>query len=219
MPVSYEFSADCVGKSAVTRCQNSLYLTGECPTTLAPNYHKDAYPITYDGDGVKVSAILQATTNGEIEKETDSLEVESTLKILNATEVTLCFCAVTSFVSFDKLPNKETFYACIDKMDKLSKVEYETIKDAHTKDVNELYNRVKTDFGGKPSNLDTDERLKSENKDLGLCELLYNFGRYLIISASREGSQATNLQGIWNDSFYAPWSSNYTLNINAEIEG
>ena len=85
------------------------------------------------------------------------------------------------------------------------------------KDAGELFNRVKTDFGGEVSNLDTDERLKSESKDLGLCELLYNFGRYLVISASREGSQATNLQGIWNDSFYAPWSSNYTLNINAEM--
>ena len=71
--------------------------------------------------------------------------------------------------------------------------------------------------GGKESDLDTDERLKQENKDLGLCELLYNFGRYLVISASREGSQATNLQGIWNESYYAPWSSNYTLNINAEM--
>lgn len=216
-PTAYELLADCVGKSAVTRCRDSLYLTGECPTTLAPSYHKDACPITYDGNGVKVSAILKAVTNGTFKPETTDNTVESTLTIENATEIILYFCAETSFISFDKLPNKETYYACEAKMQDLAKKSYEEIKNAHTDDASELFNRVKTDFGGEKSDLDTDERLKSENKDLGLCELLYNFGRYLVIAASREGSQATNLQGIWNDSFYAPWSSNYTLNINAEM--
>ena len=216
-PVCYVISGDCVGKSAVTRCGDLLYFTGECPTTLAPSYQKNATPITYDGNGVKVSAILKVVTNGQIEKETEEAIVESTLRVLDTTELILYFLAETSFISFDKLPTKETFHASVERMELLAKKSYLCIKDSHVADASSLFNRVKTDFGGKVSDKMTDERLKEECKDAGLCELLYNFGRYLIISASREGSRATNLQGIWNDSFYAPWSSNYTLNINAQM--
>ncbi len=211
-PVTYIFEGDCVGKSTVTKWTNTLCFTGECPSKIAPSYHRDATPIIYDGDGVKVSAFARVISNGELVK--DGTEI---ITVANATEVTVYFCAETSFVDFDKLPNKKTFYPCLERMESLSQIDYDTIKNDHINDVKALYNRVSTDFGGKPSDKMTDERLKSEDKDLGLCELLYNFGRYLVISASREGSRATNLQGIWNDSFFAPWSSNYTLNINAEM--
>ena len=211
-PVTYVFEGDCVGKSTVTKWTNTLCFTGECPSKIAPSYHREATPIIYDGDGVKVSALARVISNGELVK--DSTEI---ITVKNATEVTVYFCAETSFVAFDKLPDKKTFYPCLARMEELSQISYDEIKKDHLNDVMPLYNRVVTDFGGKPSDKMTDERLKSEEKDLGLCELLYNFGRYLVISASREGSRATNLQGIWNDSFFAPWSSNYTLNINAEM--
>jgi alpha-L-fucosidase 2 len=211
-PVTYVIDADCVGKSTVTKWTNTLCLTGECPSAIAPSYHRDATPSIYDGDGVKVSALARVISDGMLVK--DSTEI---ITVENVTDATIYFCAETSFVSFDKLPDKKTFYPCLERLDKLSEKSYDAIKEEHTKDVSELFNRVKTDFGGLESDKMTDERLKSENKDLGLCELLYNFGRYLIIAASREGSRATNLQGIWNDSFFAPWSSNYTLNINAEM--
>ena len=211
-PTSYIITGDCVGKSTVTKWTNTLCFTGECPSAIAPSYHRDATPIIYDGDGVKVSALARVISNGELVK--DDTEI---ITIEEATELTVYFCAETSFVSFDKMPDKKTFYPCLERMNQLSHVDYEEIKRAHTEDASQLYNRVRTDFGGEKSEKMTDERLKSENKDLGLCELLYNFGRYLVIASSREGSRATNLQGIWNDSFFAPWSSNYTLNINAEM--
>ena len=211
-PTSYIITGDCVGKSTVTKWTNTLCFTGECPSGIAPSYHRDATPIIYDGDGVKVSALARVISNGELVK--DDTEI---ITIEEATELTVYFCAETSFVSFDKMPDKKTFYPCLERMNQLSNVDYEEIKRAHTEDASQLYNRVRTDFGGEKSEKMTDERLKSENKDLGLCELLYNFGRYLVIASSREGSRATNLQGIWNDSFFAPWSSNYTLNINAEM--
>ena len=211
-PTSYIITGDCVGKSTVTKWTNTLCFTGECPSAIAPSYHRDATPIIYDGDGVKVSALARVISNGELVK--DDTEI---ITIEEATELTVYFCAETSFVSFDKMPDKKTFYPCLERMNQLSNVDYEEIKRAHTEDASQLYNRVRTDFGGEKSEKMTDERLKSENKDLGLCELLYNFGRYLVIASSREGSRATNLQGIWNDSFFAPWSSNYTLNINAEM--
>ena len=77
--------------------------------------------------------------------------------------------------------------------------------------------------GAKPESredLPTDERLRryaAGEEDASLPVLLYRFGRYLLISGSRPGTQALNLQGIWNDRMQPPWSSNYTVNINTEM--
>ena len=211
-PTDYELYGDCVGKSHVTAYNNNLYYSGECPTELAPEYSKSDKPIVYDGDGVKVTAIAKLKTNGSV----DGSQMEKVI-IKDATELIVYFICETSFVAFNQLPNKKTFEPCYERMQELYNSSYDEIKEAHIKDFSSLFNRISTDFGGKKSDLDTDERLKEQEKDAGMCELLYNFGRYLIISASREGSRATNLQGIWNESYYAPWSSNYTLNINAEM--
>ena len=70
------------------------------------------------------------------------------------------------------------------------------------------------------ADLPTDERLiryQTEKNDPALYELIFHFGRYLMISASRPGTLAMNLQGIWNPSMLPPWSSNYTININTEM--
>ena len=64
----------------------------------------------------------------------------------------------------------------------------------------------------------TDQRISEFGaQDPGLVELLFQYGRYLMIASSREGTQPANLQGIWNKETRPPWSSNYTLNINTEM--
>lgn len=64
----------------------------------------------------------------------------------------------------------------------------------------------------------TDRRLATAGaKDAGLLELLFQYGRYLLVASSRPGTQPANLQGIWNEQVRAPWSANWTLNINAEM--
>ncbi len=96
--------------------------------------------------------------------------------------------------------------------------DYEKIKAIHIKDFSSLYNKVALNLCDEENPLPLDERIKAfDGSDLGLYELLFNFGRYLLISSSREGSEATNLQGIWNEEIYAPWRSNYTVNINTEM--
>ena len=71
----------------------------------------------------------------------------------------------------------------------------------------------------KASEAETDERVRNFNQsdDLNLVALLYQYGRYLLISSSQPGGQPANLQGIWNGSMKAPWDSKYTININAEM--
>ena len=210
-PTSYEISGSHIGKSHTTAGDKILYFTFEAPTTIGPEYAVKERPVTYDGESVKASAMARVKTDGSCETEGD------TLYVTNSTSLTIYFCAETSFIDPFTAPNKPTFKPCLDRINTLYQKSYEEIKNAHVSDVSELFNRVKTSFGGKESDKTTDRRLKDGDKDLGMCELLFNFGRYLIISASRKGSRATNLQGIWNDKFYAPWSSNYTVNINLEM--
>ena len=81
--------------------------------------------------------------------------------------------------------------------------------------------RVEFDLGGGDEKyLPTDERLYRHEdglSDPALYALYFNYGRYLTIAASREGTQAMNLQGIWNRSITPPWNCNYTININTEM--
>ncbi len=209
----YIFRADSQLKSAVTVWENRLYLTGECPSCVPPVYARKDLPVVYDGEGIKFAAIGAVHTDGTVSTDRDSLTVGG------ATELTFVLCIETSFAGFDALPTKPCYYPCEARLLAIETKSYSALYNRHTQDHLALYGRVQADFGFPSSLRMTDERLKAENKeeDLGLVELLYNYGRYLIIAASREGTQATNLQGIWNEQFFAPWSSNYTLNINTQM--
>lgn len=117
---------------------------------------------------------------------------------------------------------------------------YEEMKQDHVREYQSLYQRVSLELSDQEeqpissilsekqvqkaddelSKLPTDERLRRVQNgevDLGLIAQYFNFGRYLLISCSRKGSQPANLQGIWNDSFNPPWGGKYTININTEM--
>ena len=72
---------------------------------------------------------------------------------------------------------------------------------------------------GANAALPTDQRKTAfqDSDDMGMVSLIFNYGRYLLISSSQPGGQPANLQGIWNDEVMAPWDSKYTININAQM--
>jgi alpha-L-fucosidase 2 len=91
---------------------------------------------------------------------------------------------------------------------------------AHTAEHQRLFRRVSLDLGRTPAaDLPTDERVRrfAGGNDPALAALYFQYGRYLLISSSRPGTQPANLQGIWNDSLNPPWGSKYTININTEM--
>ncbi|MFO7774658.1 MAG: hypothetical protein R6W89_02550 [Candidatus Hydrogenedentota bacterium] len=98
---------------------------------------------------------------------------------------------------------------------------YLTLKSNHIEDYESLYNRVQLNLGEEKTDevKPTDQRLVryAQNQDPSMVNLLFNYGRYLLISSSRPGSQAANLQGIWSESIRPPWSNNYTQNINVQM--
>lgn len=98
---------------------------------------------------------------------------------------------------------------------------YEALKQEHINDYTELYDRVSLNLNSNESltSLPTNERyarFQSGEQDIGLKELAFNLGRYLIISSSRPGTLPANLQGKWNTFYFAPWAGNYQANINIQ---
>ena len=99
---------------------------------------------------------------------------------------------------------------------------YERLLERHLEDYKSLFDRVELKLAHDTAldQVPTDERLKrfaDSGHDNGLVELYFDFGRYLLISSSRPGSQPANLQGIWNDQMKPSWDSKYTININTEM--
>lgn len=106
-------------------------------------------------------------------------------------------------------------------LDEAEKKGYDLLKKRHTEDFAEYMDRCELLLESEDrSGIPTDRRLEAVQRgeeDTGLISLAFAYGRYLLVSSSREGSLPVNLQGIWNDSFYPAWDSKYTININAQM--
>jgi alpha-L-fucosidase 2 len=146
------------------------------------------------------------------------------MHISNATEIVLLLSAATSFNGFDKCPNsqgKDESALAEGYMNLAIAKSFDALRKTHFKDYQTYFNRVSFSLNdNKKSKASTTERLKqyaSGASDSQLEAIYFHFGRYLLISCSREGGQPANLQGLWNPHVRPPWSSNYTININTQM--
>jgi alpha-L-fucosidase 2 len=133
----------------------------------------------------------------------------------NANAVTLIVAASTSYRGNDHRAAVERTLSAA------AATPYERLKADHVADHQNLFRRVSLQLGARShSSMPTDERLdrvKTGAVDLGLEALYFQFGRYLLIATSRPGGLPANLQGLWNDSMFPPWDSDYHLNINLQM--
>ncbi len=141
------------------------------------------------------------------------------LRVENANAVTLYFVAATNFVNYRDTSADE--HLRVEKyLTVLKDRSYESVRKAAVADYRSFYDRASLSLPAtENSDLPTDQR-KIENQsapDPSLAALAYNFGRYLLISSSRPGTQPANLQGVWNDDMNPAWDSKYTTNINAQM--
>ncbi len=144
--------------------------------------------------------------------------VGDALHITKAREATLLLTGATSYVNYSDV-GADPGARC-EKALASTTGPFEDLLERHVTDHQSLFRRVSLDLGtteqaGKP----TDERILDFRKgqDPDLAALLFQYGRYLLISSSRPGSQPANLQGLWNDQMAPPWESKYTTNINFEM--
>ena len=156
---------------------------------------------------------VKALTDGNIISEGKDFRVE------DATNTTLLISAATNFVNYHDVSGNPS--AINDsRLEAASASSYKKLLGRHLKAYKEQYDRVALDLpAGQNASLPTDKRLDafSGSDDMGMVELMFNYGRYLLISSSQPGGQPANLQGVWNKELNAPWDSKYTININTEM--
>jgi alpha-L-fucosidase 2 len=144
--------------------------------------------------------------------------VDDTLVVRGADEVLLLVAAATNFVDYRDVsadPEKRVDEA----LGAAERKSFEDLRAAHVAEHQRLFRRVRMRVGSPESSLPTDERLKrfDGTNDPDLAALVFQFGRYLLITSSRPGTQPANLQGIWNPDANPMWDSKYTTNINLEM--
>jgi alpha-L-fucosidase 2 len=160
--------------------------------------------------GLTFAACLAVTAEGG-----SVVSEEGVLTVAGANAVTLLLAAASGF----REPDPEAAAWAVLK--KAAQRGYAELRERHVADHAALFGRVSLHLEGPASpGLPTDERLAQMRDgavDLGLVGLYFQYGRYLLMGASRPGSLASNLQGIWNDSLTPSWGSKFTININIEM--
>ena len=145
--------------------------------------------------------------------------VDDELFVNNADAVTLLVAAATNFVNYKDV-SADPQARVNATLKAVNEKPFDNLKAAHVGEHQRLFRRVALNLPPTPnSQLPTDERLSrfDGSNDPALASLLFQFGRYLLISSSRPGSQPANLQGIWNKDMNPPWDAKYTTNINTQM--
>ena len=137
----------------------------------------------------------------------------------DGTEATIIVSAATNFVNYHDVSGNAA-QRNADYINKVKLMSYAQLEKRHVEAYQKQFATsslvLPTDVN---ASLPTNQRLEkfAGSKDMAMVALMYNYGRYLLISSSQPGGQAANLQGVWNDSRNAPWDSKYTININTEM--
>ncbi|MCF1195672.1 glycosyl hydrolase family 95 catalytic domain-containing protein [Mangrovimonas futianensis] len=147
------------------------------------------------------------------------LATDSSLVISGADRLVVFLSVGTNFKSYNELSNDPDNIART-KLNAAFEKPFDELEQSHVSTYKNYFDRVAIDLGETDSIKNpTDVRLKdfSKGDDPQLVALYYQFGRYLLISSSQPGTQAANLQGIWNHLLRPSWDSKYTVNINTEM--
>ena len=165
--------------------------------------------------GLHAECRVKVLTDGAVAAAGEALEVSG------AREATLYISAATNYVNYHDVSGDAAARAerCLEQAVQMP---YAKALERHLVRYKALFDRVQLALGdeaGEASKRETDVRIRDFNQgqDVTLPALLFQYGRYLLISSSQPGGQPANLQGVWNNSVYAPWDSKYTININTEM--
>ncbi|WP_165586740.1 glycoside hydrolase family 95 protein [Neotamlana sedimentorum] len=170
------------------------------------------------GKGLEYIARLSAKNkNGTLNFNNGFLEVKK------ADEVVLYLTASTNYkLSYPDFTGRLYEEISAKNLEDVQQKAYESVLVSHVNDYQKYYKRVQLKLTSSLDTIPTDLRLKtfkSNNKksDLHLVELLYQYGRYLLISSSRPGTLPANLQGIWANELQTPWNGDYHTDVNVQM--
>ncbi|AYB35578.1 glycoside hydrolase family 95 protein [Chryseolinea soli] len=225
--LNMRLSASSLLQSSIAVSGHELIVAGKAPAHVDPSYlHEPREPIVYEDDS-KCSGMRFQFRIRVLAGDGQVIDDKSALVIRNATNITVYVTAATSFNGFDVCPDsggKDENKLASDAMAAAVKMPFNALRARHVADYSKYFSRVRLqidqDGENANANLPSDLRLKAYStgsSDHGLEALYFQYGRYLLISSSRPEGRPANLQGLWNKELRAPWSSNYTININTQM--
>lgn len=174
------------------------------------------------GDHEGVKGVIEIETQSQVIAEGGKVSLtDKYISVEHATAATLYIAAATNFVNYHNVKGNESKKASALLAGAMKKEYSEALK-AHTDYYQSQFNRVSLSLGGENTKTARQETVKriagfSQGNDPALAALMFQYGRYLLISSSQPGGQPANLQGIWNHQLNAPWDGKYTININTEM--
>lgn len=169
-----------------------------------------------------VPAVIEMETQSQVAAQGGKVRLtDDAISVENATSATLYIAAATNFVNYHDVSGNETKKASA-LLNAAMKKNYDDALKAHETYYKSQFDRVSLSLESADKQAAGQETVKriagfSKGGDASLAALMFQYGRYLLISSSQPGGQAANLQGIWNDKLLAPWDGKYTININAEM--
>lgn len=219
-----------------TSGSTELALQLHLPGDAAPGHEPDEPPLTWELPGITpvAGAAVMALAHDGQTGAAESAGGDATVVLTGVTELVLVLATSTTFTAAGHPPQGSANDCAIEASTRAHAAlerGFDLLWKDHVEAHRYLFDRVSLvlepgrDAQAVPANLPTDQRIRAAAHqpggapaaDPGLVALLFNYGRYLLISSSRPGTLPATLQGIWNDELQPPWSSNYTLNINTEM--
>lgn len=214
--ISFTCSADSPMHHSVRSAGNEIILTGQC--NLRHNT-KISDPVFEESGKTGMGYVMKTrvlATGGNVSSDGKQVEVA------DADEVVLLLTIETGFKAWNIEPSNDASAfekACDETLDRAEGAGWEHVQSEHVQDHAAYYDRMKLDLQATDDR-PTDEILKTcedPAENLALTNVLFNYGRYLLITASRPGTQPANLQGIWNDKIQSVWRSDFHTNINLQM--
>jgi alpha-L-fucosidase 2 len=199
-------------------CQDGLLLNGLAPEIDLPSYYPSPNPTVYGSEETSLATRFCARVkiicqNGTVTTTGDGVSV-------TGTSFVALVSLATSFRDATSIPDADANARCLEPLRRCDG-DFDAMLAEHIKDFSSYFNRVSLNLGRtEAEELPTDVRLQqasAEDNDPSLYALIFQYARYLMISSSRPGTQPSNLQGIWNHEVRPPWSSNFTININTQM--
>ncbi|WP_424841858.1 glycoside hydrolase family 95 protein [Sphingobacterium cellulitidis] len=219
--INFDVELTGVHQTKITKKGNNIIsANGVAPSHVDPSYLQTENPVIY-GETDKKAGLQYSThlavqqSGGNINSNKDRLEIKG------ADEVTVYISIRTNFKSFREAPDLSSNFNQISYQDvsSISNFLIQEILKNHIKDYRAYFDRFSLTVNSpvKEKLLREHRKDYETGKSKDLAMLTFHFGRYLMITGSRENTEALNLQGIWNESVRPGWSSNYTININTQM--
>jgi alpha-L-fucosidase 2 len=216
--LTFRASLSTPGPSKVQNMAGLAVMLTQAPDHVEPNYRPKEPSIVYDRKtGMGAAAVVGAEVSGG-----DWGISDGSIWVKGAQESVLYVSAATGFRDAQTWPDpnpEDAVAPAAAAVKSAMKKGWQKVLEDHLADHRGLFDRVQLNLGPSRDDVPTEDRVLAwrEGKDPGLEALAFQYGRYLLMASSRPGSQPANLQGIWNPYQRPPWSANYTININAQM--